>query len=213
MPADFTAAFEAQLIGLLVPESAPTAADVKTSLRIDGNIEYEGEPDQSTALYLNVSVSGFDEAGNRLWSYDREYEGSAAPMALLADMAKAQQPDTDRSKAPMTDTTPDHLTVTRTDRGFSHLPALLDTYGGQVEVYESSAASGPHIWLNAQSPANYNDPAGAKTQAMLHLPVEDAVKLAEQILLLARGHYQGPTDCDQCTGTVTEHEPHCARGR
>lgn len=120
---EFERDWRARLVSLLVPESAPAAADVGINLTMDGNIEYEGEPDQSTALYLNVSVSGYDESGNRLWSYDREYEGAAAPMALLADMAKAKQPGTDMSKA------------------------------------------------------------------------------------------QGPTDCDQCDGTVTEHESYCTRGR
>lgn len=79
--------WRARLINLLVPESAPVAADVKVSLRIEGNIEYEGEPDQSTALYLEADVTGYDEAGKMLWTYDREYEGSAAVMAILADMA------------------------------------------------------------------------------------------------------------------------------
>lgn len=91
----------------------------------------------------------------------------------------------------MTEITPEHLTPVETVRGFSHLPAIHDTYGGEVSVYESSAASAPHVWLNATSPANYNDPEGEKTNATLHLPVADAIKLAEQLVMLVQGHYQG----------------------
>lgn len=33
-------------------------------------------------------------------------------------------------------------------RGFAHWEPVESTYGGEVRVYESSAASGPHIWIN-----------------------------------------------------------------
>lgn len=84
----------------------------------------------------------------------------------------------------MSETTPEHLAVTTSDRGFQYLPALPGANGGNVEVYESSAASGPHIWLKA-------------TESPLHLSAENAVKLAEQLVMLVQSHYQGPIDVAQ----------------
>jgi hypothetical protein len=43
----------------------------------------------------------------------------------------------------------DHLAATTSDRGFDSMPDIPSEYGGHVSVYESSAASGPHIWLKA----------------------------------------------------------------
>jgi hypothetical protein len=76
--------------------------------------------------------------------------------------------------------TPDHLVATSTDRGFKHLPPIAGSYGGQVRVYESSAATHPYIWLNVD-------------EATLHLTVEDATKLAEQLAYLVKNHYQVQT--------------------
>jgi hypothetical protein len=84
----------------------------------------------------------------------------------------------------MSDTTPEHLAVTTSDRGFQYLPALPGARGGSVEVYESSAADGPHVWLKA-------------TETPLHLSAETAVKLAEQLVMLVQSHYQGPIDVAQ----------------
>lgn len=84
----------------------------------------------------------------------------------------------------------DHLTATRSDRGFDRLPPVPSRHGGEVQVYESSAASGPHLWLSVQTPVDLNDPEGPVVDAVAHLTVEDALKLAEQIQQLAAGHYQ-----------------------
>jgi hypothetical protein len=79
--------------------------------------------------------------------------------------------------------TADHLTVTTSDRGFRYLPVIRGEYGDEwVRVYESSAASGPHVWLRVRE----DEP--------VHLTVENAVKLAEQLQFLVANHYQGPTN-------------------
>lgn len=106
----------------------------------------------------------------------------------------------------MTDSTPEHLTPTVSDRGFSSLPAIPDTYGGEARVYESSAASAPHLWLAVTQPANYNAPGGPKTSASLHYLIEDAVKLAEQILFIAGHHYQrsGAVAADELTAIAQD---------
>ena len=87
---------------------------------------------------------------------------------------------------------PEHLRFTTTDRGFDHMPPIKGNHEGcQVRVYESSSASQPSLWLRAESPANLNIPEGPTVHAVVHLPVDDAWKLAEQIVRLVQNHYQG----------------------
>jgi hypothetical protein len=71
----------------------------------------------------------------------------------------------------------EHLAATTSDRGFDRYPAISGAHGGEVQVYESSAASAPHVWLKA-------------TESPLHLTAENATKLAEQLLALVADHYQ-----------------------
>lgn len=77
----------------------------------------------------------------------------------------------------------EHLTVETSDRGFDALPPIPSEYGGDVRAYESSAASGPHIWLAAT----------AKNGGLvrIHLTAENAWRLAEQLRYLVEHHYQG----------------------
>ena len=84
----------------------------------------------------------------------------------------------------------DHLSPTTSARGFLRLPPIPSVYGGEVEVYESSMASGPHIWLKATTPDNLNDPQGEQVEAVAHLTIEDAAKLAQQLNHLIDNHYQ-----------------------
>jgi hypothetical protein len=79
-------------------------------------------------------------------------------------------------------TTEPHLIPVVTDRGFTHMPSVQGTYGELVRVYESSAASQPCIWLRIVG--------GQHDEWAAHLPVEAALRLAEQIQHLARNHYQ-----------------------
>jgi len=89
----------------------------------------------------------------------------------------------------------DHLVnVATSDRGFVRLPPIPSEYGGNVRVYESSAAMGPHIWLTATAPANLNEPDGPAVQAPIHLTLDNARKLAEQIQFLVANHYQAVTE-------------------
>lgn len=80
-----------------------------------------------------------------------------------------------------------HLSITTTERGFDYLPSIPSECGGNVSVHESSAASGPHIWLRAAD-TRYD---GSDIEVILHLTAESAWKLAEQMRLLVRDHYQG----------------------
>lgn len=108
-----------------------------------------------------------------------------------------------------------HLQYETSERGFISLPDIPSSYGGTVNVYESSNAENPHIWLNAVAPKNLNNPSGDTVTAPIHLTVENAKALAEQLLFLVDEHYQGSDDdeydddddvdwdspcCDACSG-------------
>lgn len=75
-----------------------------------------------------------------------------------------------------------HLIYETTDRGFLHMPPIDGTYDGhQAKVYESSAALEPCLWLSA---------GDGERKVHVHLTVEQALRLADQIVFLARNHYQ-----------------------
>jgi hypothetical protein len=69
-----------------------------------------------------------------------------------------------------------------TERGFKRMPPILGAYGGQVEVYESSAADHPHIWVKAVDP-------GEEDAGTVHLPIEDAERLEGHLRYLRENHY------------------------
>lgn len=90
--------------------------------------------------------------------------------------------------------TPQHLEPIASARGFVALPALAATYGGEIRVYESSAASGPHLWINS------TDKDGR--EVTLHVTAETAWKFAEQIITAVRNHYQGNATPESATYTA-----------
>lgn len=69
-----------------------------------------------------------------------------------------------------------------TPRGFRHAPRRSGSYGGYAKVYESSAASGPHLWVLSQ------DHMG--NEAIVHMTDKQARKFAKDILRLSKHHYQ-----------------------
>ena len=86
---------------------------------------------------------------------------------------------------------PERLRFTTSSRGFDFMPAVKSRHeGAQVQVSESSSASTPSLWLRAQAPANLNVPEGDVVQAPVHLTVDNAWRLAEQIVFLVKNHYQ-----------------------
>lgn len=84
----------------------------------------------------------------------------------------------------------EHLIPVHSPRGFARLPPIPSEYGGQARAYESSAALAPHIWLNVECPASLNEPEGPTIEAVMHMTVENARKLGEQLIHLADNHYQ-----------------------
>lgn len=82
----------------------------------------------------------------------------------------------------------DHLEPETSDRGLRYMPPLTQRDGSAIEVHESSAADRPHIWLGAKEPAT---PRSERLiEVLVHLTVEDARKLAEQLTWLCDNHYQ-----------------------
>lgn len=79
---------------------------------------------------------------------------------------------------------------TTSERGFKHYEKVLSAYGGHVQVAESSAASHPHVWLWFTVPEDLNDPQGDTMSGAVHLRIEDAVKLRDQLSHLIEHHYQ-----------------------
>lgn len=94
----------------------------------------------------------------------------------------------------MTETPPEHLAPTASDRSFDSYPPIPSEYGGQARVRESSVASGPHVWLFAEAPADLNKRTGPMVEAPLHLTAENAKKLGEQLLAAVANHYQNEGD-------------------
>jgi hypothetical protein len=84
---------------------------------------------------------------------------------------------------------PEHLRARTSPRGFDHLPRLGGGHGGTVRCYESSSAEGPHVWLAIELPPSKDHPGGL--DEAVHLPAEEAWKLADQLRQLVAGHYQG----------------------
>jgi hypothetical protein len=104
-------------------------------------------------------------------------------MVPIHIQAPERQPEAPNAKKP-------HLTAEVTSRGFFHLPDTADTYGGNVSVYESSAAIGPHLWLTVEERVDKSDPNSRLQDATVHLSIEQAEQLIEQIQYLIRNHYQ-----------------------
>jgi hypothetical protein len=84
-----------------------------------------------------------------------------------------------------------HLQTRTSDRGFDRYPPIPAEHGGRpsghIEVYESSAALAPHIWISAVQVI----PGVDQREATVHLSAESAWRFAEQILHLVRHHYHG----------------------
>lgn len=100
-----------------------------------------------------------------------------------------------------------HLDYDTSDRGFRRLPIVTAVYGGEARVYESSAASGPHVWLNVKRQVPPDAGAAADRvnvgDVTLHLSARAALALAEQLLFLLRQHYQGD-QLFELTGTEAD---------
>lgn len=93
----------------------------------------------------------------------------------------------------LADDTVRHTEHSTSDRGFIHFDAVPDTYGGQIRVYESSAAFEPHVWIDIKSQAKLQEvhpPPDGITAGTVHLTLEGATKVRDQLTWLIENHYQ-----------------------
>jgi hypothetical protein len=88
----------------------------------------------------------------------------------------------------MTTPTPPHLEFQQSPRGLRYLPPVGAVHGGQpaghAQVYDSSSAAGVYLWLKVIHAADRNTPGGDPVGGIIHLPAEEAWKLADQIRFL-----------------------------
>lgn len=71
--------------------------------------------------------------------------------------------------------------TTRSDRGFHQYGEPVKTsYGDMIEVYESSSAEGPHVWLGVDGTKS-----GITTQQacdhVAHLSLEQAIAIRDRL--------------------------------
>ena len=74
----------------------------------------------------------------------------------------------------------------KSERGFARFPEIECSYGSKIQVYESSAASGPHLWLGIDSRAWANPDHDAykqqfEAQGTAHLTLDQARDLSNRL--------------------------------
>ncbi len=84
---------------------------------------------------------------------------------------------------------PDFQVVYST-RGLKYTEPIDTTYGHRVQVYESSAAEGVHIWLAVDRDCRPGVPITEEESAHAHLTLAQAEGLRDRLDYLIRNHYQ-----------------------
>ncbi len=79
--------------------------------------------------------------------------------------------------------------IVKCGRGFKHGERIAGTYSDTVKVSESSAASGPHIWIWTECPENLNQPEGPRLRSSCHMTIEAAEGLRDQLSYIIDNHY------------------------
>ncbi|HEY2101464.1 MAG TPA: hypothetical protein VGH72_33710 [Pseudonocardia sp.] len=85
-------------------------------------------------------------------------------------------------------------------RGFVRATPQINRLQESVQVYESSNADGPHVWIKGAEQDG--------TATTVELPAEQAYRFAESIMNLCRVHYQGDArPADRVTVFTTDDIP------
>jgi hypothetical protein len=84
------------------------------------------------------------------------------------------------------------IQYTESDRGFKCYTPIKDTYGGQVGVYESSAATQPCIWVSIQQFPRSD--GSVDPEAAVHITLEQAERLRDILQAAITNHYQIAAD-------------------
>lgn len=78
-----------------------------------------------------------------------------------------------------------------TDRGFKHYEPIETSYGHEIRVYESSAATRPCIWLSVKLTEEESRNSGiAPCEANAHMTIEQAEMVRDAIDTAIKNHYQ-----------------------
>lgn len=157
-------------------------------------VDLAGDADQRIVWLANVWAAAQDR---------RTFDNDPTALRLLDAIDDAKLIASGGEPAPPRPA-PAHLAVDTSSRGFDRLPRIEGRHGGVVQgsvgVLESSAASGPYLWLGIDE---LNDPPA---KATLHLGVHQATLLADQIVHLAGGHYQLQGDPVIAEATLLAHQ-------
>lgn len=79
----------------------------------------------------------------------------------------------------------DHLKYTRSERGLRYFPALPTISGTRIQLYDSSLATEPAVWLDIDVDSTH---AQGDAPAAIQLSTTVAAQLAEQLHVAVWGH-------------------------
>ena len=78
-----------------------------------------------------------------------------------------------------------------TDRGFRHYEEIQTSYGHEIRIYESSAASAPHLWLDVSLTAEGAARSGIEVcSATAHCTFDQATQVRDTLDTAMKNHYQ-----------------------
>lgn len=74
------------------------------------------------------------------------------------------------------------IDITPNARGFHRYGEPVETsYGHKVSVYESSAANGPHVWLNVSKDFNRGPGDLPECDVAAHLSLDQAIAIRDRL--------------------------------
>jgi hypothetical protein len=89
------------------------------------------------------------------------------------------------------------MAKTTNDRGFFGYGIVECTRGTKISVYESSAATGPHVWMALENPGTGPGLESFKGRVVSHLTLEQA----KQVIAMLQGFVDDvPTRWDLTEG-------------
>jgi hypothetical protein len=70
---------------------------------------------------------------------------------------------------------------TYSDRGFAFFEPTLTDYGATIQISESSAASGPHLWLRTEQPPPEYPGALKEASTSAHMTLKQAEEIRDKL--------------------------------
>ncbi len=102
--------------------------------------------------------------------------------------------------------------MTMSDRGFLYHSPIETAYGAIVRFYESSAASGPHIWMAVEQPPPVlaSDLPQHPGRVHAHMTLDQARAVRESldhIIIYMERSNRDFLDVDPVTHQIEDHDP------